>query len=187
MNLIVAACENMGIGIDGKLPWRLKSEMAYFTRMTTRTKDINKKNVVLMGRNTWDCIPLKYRPLPNRINVVLSRNSEFKVDDESVLVSDGLDAAVALLSQPNMRDNIENVWVIGGSHIYKDVMESKYFHRLYLTEILAKFECDTFMPPLGEHLTLIEDPEVSADVNEENGIKFIYRVYENSKKWIEKV
>lgn len=154
MNLIAAACENMGIGIDGKLPWRLKTEMAYFTRMTTTTKDINKKNVVLMGRTTWDCIPLKYRPLPNRINMVLSRNSNFKVKDQDVLVCNSLDSAAELLSQPELCDNIENIWVIGGSHIYKDVMESKYFHRLYLTEILAKFECDTFMPPLADHLRL---------------------------------
>lgn len=73
--LIAAASENLGIGINGNLPWRLKSEMAFFTHMTSKTKDIKKKNVVVMGRRTWDCIPPKYRPLQGRINIVLTRQS----------------------------------------------------------------------------------------------------------------
>ncbi|XP_033219990.1 bifunctional dihydrofolate reductase-thymidylate synthase isoform X4 [Belonocnema kinseyi] len=72
LNLIAATCEGMGIGINGHLPWCLKKEMAFFTYMTSKTKHPNKKNVVLMGRRTWECIPPKYRPLKNRINIVLT-------------------------------------------------------------------------------------------------------------------
>ncbi|KAH9628953.1 hypothetical protein HF086_016665 [Spodoptera exigua] len=74
LNLIAAACENMGIGVNGALPWRLKKEMAYFTTMTTKVKDPSKVNAVIMGRRTWDCIPDKYRPLSDRVNIVLTHN-----------------------------------------------------------------------------------------------------------------
>lgn len=73
--LIAAACEDLGIGMNGNLPWKLKTEMAYFSRMTSKTNNENKRNVVLMGRKTWDSIPPKYKPLSNRINMVLTRQS----------------------------------------------------------------------------------------------------------------
>lgn len=92
--------------------------MAYFTKMTTETEDPNKKNVVLMGRKSWDCIPLKFRPLKNRINVVLTRNPDF-VTEDGVIFRNSLEAAIELFMEPEFRDKIETVWVIGGSHIYK--------------------------------------------------------------------
>lgn len=60
-------------------------------------------------------------------------------------------------------------------------MESKYFYRLYLTEIMKHFDCDTFMPKLNPDLKLVSDPRVSTEINEENGIKFMYKIYENDK------
>lgn len=87
--------------------------------MTTQTKNSNKKNVVLMGRNTWDCIPVKFRPLRNRINMVLSRNNNFKLDDVDILVGNSLESAIEKLGQPEIVDSYESVWVIGGSHLYK--------------------------------------------------------------------
>lgn len=71
--MIAACCQNNGIGIKGNLPWKLKSEMAYFTRVTSETKDQNKQNAVIMGRKSWDSIPNKFKPLPGRINVVISQ------------------------------------------------------------------------------------------------------------------
>lgn len=63
----------LGIGHAGGLPWRLRQDMAFFKKMTTNTVDSNKQNAVIMGRKCWDSIPVKFRPLSNRINVVLSR------------------------------------------------------------------------------------------------------------------
>ena len=82
-NLIVAACgKSLGIGLNGELPWRLKSEMKYFAETTSRTIDSNKINAVIMGRKTWESIPLKFRPLKNRLNVVLSRQQNYLLDSE---------------------------------------------------------------------------------------------------------
>ncbi|XP_024879399.1 dihydrofolate reductase isoform X1 [Temnothorax curvispinosus] len=174
LELIAAACENMGIGANGNLPWRLKTEMAFFTRMTTDTKDRNKRNVVLMGRRTWECIPGKYRPLKNRINMVLT--SQLLNCGDEAIVCKSIPHALDVISE--MQNQVERIWVIGGSSVYKSAMESPHFGRLYLTRIKKKFECDTFFPLIPNDFVSIEDPAVPQGTQEENGIEFVYEVYE---------
>ena len=70
--MVLAATPSGGIGLDGGLPWRLPGEMAFFRELTTKTRDAAKRNAVLMGRKTWDSLPPKFKPLPGRLNVVLS-------------------------------------------------------------------------------------------------------------------
>ena len=83
VNLIVAACgKSFGIGCNGELPWRLRSEMKYFAETTSKTKDPNKRNAVIMGRKTWESIPSKFRPLKNRLNIVLSHQTNYNLGDE---------------------------------------------------------------------------------------------------------
>ena len=91
-SIIAAACRNMGIGINNTLPWRLRNEMKYFERVTksgassaTQADEPTKRNVVIMGRKSWDSIPEKYRPLKQRINIVLTR----RLDGEKVELLDG--------------------------------------------------------------------------------------------------
>nr|GAT44172.1 predicted protein [Mycena chlorophos] len=76
LTLIVAATKANGIGQNGQLPWRLPKEMAYFARATTNAP-ADSSNAVVMGRNTWESIPTKFRPLKSRHNVVVSRNPTF--------------------------------------------------------------------------------------------------------------
>jgi dihydrofolate reductase len=71
LTLIVAATVTHGIGRDGALPWKLSREMAYFKRVTSTAPE-GLRNSVIMGRNTWESIPRKFRPLAGRVNVVLS-------------------------------------------------------------------------------------------------------------------
>ncbi|XP_029052826.2 dihydrofolate reductase [Osmia bicornis bicornis] len=175
LNLIAAACEGMGIGVKGTLPWKLKSEMAFFTSMTTKTKDSNKTNVVLMGRRTWECIPSKYRPLPNRINIVLT--SQFLDYGNEAIVCKSIPHAIDVISKEPLKDQVESIWVIGGSSVYKAAMESPNFSRLYLTKIKKPFDCDTFFPPIPNNFVLTEDPNVPQGIQEENGIQFVYEVY----------
>ncbi|CAH0552106.1 unnamed protein product [Brassicogethes aeneus] len=179
LNLIAAACENMGIGKNNNLPWRLKTEMAYFTKLTSTTEDASKKNIVIMGRRTWDSIPPKFKPLNNRINLVLSR-SDLNLEGYTNTYSfKSLDDAIKELEENKFKGNYEHVWVVGGSFIYKESMESKNFYRLFLTRILKTFDCDTFFPPLGDNLELISLPDIPQETQEENGIKFEYKVYQN--------
>ena len=73
--LVVAATRKLGIGKAGTMPWKLPGDMAYFKELTSKTADAGKQNAVIMGRKTWESIPPKFRPLPNRVNVVLTRNA----------------------------------------------------------------------------------------------------------------
>ena len=72
-SLVVAVCKNMGIGMDGGLPWKLSEDLKHFRRTT-------ENGTVIMGRKTWDSIPEKYRPLKNRKNIVLSTNPNLSPD-----------------------------------------------------------------------------------------------------------
>ncbi|XP_041988598.1 dihydrofolate reductase [Aricia agestis] len=177
LNLIAAACENMGIGINGDLPWRLKNEMAYFTRMTTNVQDKNKVNAVIMGRRTWDSIPPKYSPLQDRLNIVLTRKVEAireKVP-EGVIVLSGIDEAIEYIEE---HKNIESAWVIGGSSIYKLGMDHANCDKIYLTEIQKTYESDTFFPDIDkDKFKLITEDNVPTERQTENRIDYFFRIY----------
>lgn len=76
INIIVAATLKRGIGFQNKIPWKLPSDLHFFSKITSQTKDEKKKNVCIMGRKTYFSIPEKFRPLKNRFNIVLTRNKE---------------------------------------------------------------------------------------------------------------
>ena len=78
LTLIVAATTSNGIGHSSRLPWRLPHEMAYFAHVTSNAPE-GKKNVVIMGRKTWESIPPKFRPLKDRLNVVISRDRDYQL------------------------------------------------------------------------------------------------------------
>jgi hypothetical protein len=78
VDLIVAATLAGGIGKDGKLPWELPSDMAHFRQVTSARADSTKQNAVIMGRKTWSSIPAKFRPLKDRVNVVLSTSADVR-------------------------------------------------------------------------------------------------------------
>ena len=92
MKMIAAACEGLGIGKNGDLPWRLKEEMKYFTRMTKAAAP-GRKNAVVMGRKTYESIPPKYRPLNDRVNVVLTKQKDYEVPEKGVLVCHNFDVS----------------------------------------------------------------------------------------------
>jgi dihydrofolate reductase len=159
LTLILAATPSLGIGKSGTLPWPLlKKEMGYFARVTKRvspspnTSGPKKINAVLMGCKTWDSIPPKFRPLKDRLNIVVTRKPEdFKksLGDsgsgvEGPLVASGiLDA----LSQLEKREGeVERVFVIGGASIYQTALELPQTKRVLLTKIRKEFECDTYFP-----------------------------------------
>lgn len=176
LNIIVAAAENHGIGKGGELPWKLREEMKHFTRMTKRLDSPTKQNVVLMGRKTWESIPSKFRPLPGRLNVVLSSQMKGQQDGKPVVCKSFEDA----LKKVNTESpEVETVWVIGGHSLYKMALESEHLHRIYLTKVMKDFECDVFFPSFNmSEFRLVEDPSVASGVQEEGDIHYKYEVYE---------
>ena len=76
--MVVAATKEWGIGAGGSLPWRLPGDMAFFKALTTKTADPHRVNAVILGRATWDSLPPKFRPLPGRLNVVVSASGKLQ-------------------------------------------------------------------------------------------------------------
>lgn len=129
--VVVAATRTMGIGKDGKLPWRLPSDLKFFKDVTMTTSDPAKKNAVIMGRKTWESIPLEHRPLPGRLSVVLTRSGSFDIATaENVLMCGSLISALELLASSPYCLSIERVFVIGGGQVLRSVhtMLSPYIY-----------------------------------------------------------
>lgn len=181
-SLIAAAEENNGIGKDGKLPWHLKQELKYFNAQTKKVQNPSRKNAVIMGRKTYFGIPADKRPLPGRINIVLSKTSGPNDYPSDVLLYPNLDNAMtAISSDSSLQEQIENIWIVGGYGVYKEAMESSYCHRVYLTKIMASFDCDTFFPKLTDDFRLVpNDEDIPSDVQEENGVKYQYQIFEKA-------
>jgi dihydrofolate reductase len=176
--VISALCRSNGIGLKGDLPWRLRKEMAYFTRITSTARDDNCKNAVIMGRKTWDSIPDKYRPLEGRINVVLSKTLTVSPKGADYLFS-SLEEAVSILSSV---PSIDRLFVIGGSSVYEEALKSSFCSKVYLTRIDADFECDTFFPHFDDKDFLeTKEESVPTEIQEEKGIRYTYHVYSRVK------
>lgn len=140
--LIVAADLKNGIGIKGKLPWRLIGDMKHFRDTTIKTDNVQYRNMVLMGRVTWDSLPDNSRPLKARKNVVVTRNKDFKADKSvSVVhsVEEGLKEA---------DDRVANIFVIGGAKMYDEFVKRHKVDGIYLTRVKKEFKCDAFFPKI---------------------------------------
>lgn len=126
-------------------------------------------------------MPPKHRPLAKRLNVVLTRTAKEGDFGDDVLVCASLADAMRLLHE-RYANEVESVWIAGGHSVYKEAMESELCHRVYLTEVKATFECDTFFPAIdGDAFVLVEnDGGVPAEEQEENGIRYQYRIYEKA-------
>lgn len=172
-NLIVAYDSKRGIGKDGDLPWRLPSDLKRFGNLTKTTVSPNGFNAVIMGRKTYDSLPNKYKPLPNRLNVVISTTrKDLWPDSDSIRVANSFDKALEIC-KGNKR--VETVWVVGGSEIYKMSLDLRYRNDIgavYTTEIQGDFSCDTFFPQLVGKWN-----QVPSQVYSENGISFKFVKY----------
>lgn len=129
--MIAAVAANGVIGKDNDLVWSLPDDMRYFMNTT-------KDHFIVLGRKNYESLPPKFRPLPNRTNVVITRQPAFQLDNAFVVHS--LEGAIALCK----KENQEKIFIIGGGQIYKQALPQT--DTLYLTEIHQSFEGDTFFP-----------------------------------------
>lgn len=161
INLIYARAANGVIGKDNAMPWHLPEDLAHFKRLTQGWP-------VIMGRKTWDSLPPRFRPLPGRTNVVITRQTDWHAAGAQAAAS--LEGALALCQQS------DEVWIIGGAQIYAQA--EPLAERIEVTEIDQDFEGDAFAPGLG--------PEWIADARENHvassGLKFSFITYRKHKK-----
>ena len=161
ISIIVAASNNMVIGKNNDLPWLLPSDLKNFKKVT-------EGHFVIMGRKCWESIPEKFRPLPNRQNIVISRDPEYNAVGASVI--NDLETIIRVFKNDG---EYGEVFIIGGAEIYKRVFE--HADKLYFTHVLADVEGDVFLEGLDfEKWVLVE---TSPDM-EENGFKFIFKTFE---------
>jgi dihydrofolate reductase len=157
VSLVAALARGGVIGRDNSIPWRIPEDVARFREVTTG-------HPVVMGRRTWDSIPARFRPLPGRRNIVVTRNGRWYGDGAERVGS--LEEAVALAG------DVPEVFVIGGAELYASALP--FADELLLTEIDAEFAGDTVFPEV--------DPAVFEEVEREphvsgNGMPFAFVRY----------
>ena len=161
LHLILARAANGVIGKNNTLPWHLPEDMAHFKRTTLGCP-------VIMGRKTWDSLPPRFRPLPGRLNIVVTRQQDWQAD--GALAAHSLQEACALCPAAS------NAWVIGGEKVYAQALALA--DTAVVTEIDADFEGDAFAPKFGAQWTEIaRDPHTSS-----TGLGFSFVTYMNNSK-----
>lgn len=119
------------------------------------------------------------RPLADRVNIILTSEPDKYVFPSEVIVAKSMQEALDKIQEPELLNVVENVWIVGGNSVYQEVMESSLCHKIYLTKVMGHFECDTFFPPLTtDFMQIPNDPDISTEIQEENGIKYQYQVFQ---------
>ena len=150
VSLIVAVSENGVIGKDNDLIWHLPIDMKFF-------KDTTLGHHVVMGRKNFESIPHKYRPLTDRTNIVITRQSGYKA--KGCIIVNSVEAALDIAK--NNGDT--EPFIIGGGQIYKLALEANLVDKIYLTKINHSFNGDTFFPELGSEWKEVERIDCQSD------------------------
>jgi len=168
ISLVVARARNGVIGMDGDMPWKLRSDLQRF-------KQITSGKPCIMGRATWESLPL--RPLPGRLNLILSRDLSYEEQGKAkgaVVVSSFADA-LDIARETAEEDGVDEVCVIGGAALFEAALPRA--KRLYITEIEAEPEGDTFFPAFDESL-FREVANERHDAGEKDDHAFAFRILE---------
>lgn len=176
-NIIAACSKNKGIGLNNKLPWKIREDMEIFKNITTNVKNKNKMNSVIMGRKTWESLPNKVKPLPNRFNIivssVLSVYNDYNNNNNhynNIKFFNNLDDA---LNYEN--DIIEEKYVIGGQRIFNETINRPECSKIYLTEIDEEYKVDTYFPEIPFWMKKTKTDTIVTS----NNIKLNFNTYEN--------
>jgi len=178
MKLIVATDLNFGIGKDNDLPWSFAKDMQYFKSLTTQ----NPNTIVLMGRKTYESIPNKFKPLPDRLNVIISTQNlelksfiplkEFNGDFTKPYFINNLSQLQDFVSE-NLNFDI---FCIGGKSLYEFCFQQNYITEVFHTLIDSKFDCDTHIQPFLDNLNLLSQKKIwDTNRNDNNDYQLIFK------------
>tara|TARA_B100000700_G_C15056236_1_gene862982 strand:+ start:1485 stop:2006 length:522 start_codon:yes stop_codon:yes gene_type:complete len=170
VSLIVAVSENGVIGKDNNLIWHLPNDMKFF-------KETTIGHYVIMGRKNFESIPHKFRPLPNRTNIIVTRQCDYNA--HGCVVVNSVEEAIEIAKN---NGEIEP-FIIGGGQIYKMVLEKNLVDKIYLTKIHESFNGDTFFPELDDTWQEINRIDYKKDENHKYDYSiFIFENNSSSKK-----
>jgi dihydrofolate reductase len=164
ISLIVAIAENNAIGLNNDLLWRLPNDMKYF-------REITSGHHIITGRKNYISIPPKFRPLPNRTNLVLTRNTDFT--EEGCHIFNNLESAIEFAK----KNKETELFIIGGGQIYKEALEKNLIDKMYITHVHHHFEADTFFPAIAENVWTKTTSE-SKPQDEKHPYSYTFAVYE---------
>lgn len=161
LKLILACSINGVIGKDNKLPWSIPEDMKYFKKVT-------EGHSVIMGRKTWESIPEKFRPLPNRVNTVVSKNLSFHAP--GAIVCQSIEHAIEL-------SNSGDVWIMGGASIYEEVLKNHKVEEIHITIAEKAYEGDAFFDFTHLYNYRVEQIIELAQLPEGNKVRtYIYKL-----------
>ena len=163
VSLIVAVSENKVIGKDNDLVWHLPNDMKLF-------KDTTKGHFVIMGRRNYESIPHKYRPLPSRTNVIVTRQDDYKA--KGCLVVNSVEKAIEIAQKAGDKEP----FVIGGGQIYKHAIENNLVDRIYLTRVHTEIDGDTYFDDLDDSWKLVHTDLHPSD--EKHSFAFTFQTFE---------
>ena len=173
INLIVAMCSNNGIGFKNTIPWHIKSDLKYFSKLTKG----NGNNAIIMGYNTWNSLPCSNHQercgLSGRDNLILtSHNLNFDVENKRIHSFKSVDEILNFLENKKY----DEIWVIGGSQLYETFLNLYRINKCYVTYIDKEFMCDRTFPNLDPSVWM--EIERNSEYNNENECYINYLVYE---------
>ena len=200
--IIAATTKDHGIGINGKLPWNNSTDIKYFKNITTQIFNNNKINAVIMGRKTFQS--LNYKPLPNRLNICITscnlntvfpffigksfyplisnKSMDFSPSNnnnnnpsikQQIMFFNSLDDSLNYLYKSSI---VENIFVIGGSILFKEAITHKDCIEILINEIDCDTECDVFFPEINkEQYILTNSNYIGEGVNNKRYIKRMNR------------
>lgn len=177
INLILAVDEKNWLWKNKTLAWNIKSDLKYFKKITSETKDLAKLNAVIMGRKTWESIPAKNKPLSNRINCIITKsikNNDIwsKIDDFTLYFN----SINHCLSELESKENLEKIFVIWWASLYNDFLKwdlINFVEKIYITKIIWDFDCDKFFDGIPKNFVV----EKYSEIFEENWVKFSFWEY----------
>ncbi len=170
-SIVVAYDLCRGIGRNNTIPWKLPLDMKRFKEITSSISS----NCVIMGRKTWDSIPSKFRPLPGRTNIILSRAkiNEIKTNEKDTFACSSFDDLNILLNKLNSSDQLKEVFFIGGADIYSTAQSIYPIDNYYLTQIFENYKCDTFFPVINFDDYQLTDSSIHID----RGLSYRFQTY----------
>lgn len=163
VKLIVAMDLDRGIGKNNDLMWHLPADMKFF-------KETTLNQIVVMGRKNYESIPERFRPLPQRENVVLTRQKELKAPN--CLIFNSIEESLAFYKNESER----TLFIIGGGQIYKEALELNCINEMLITHVNHSFDADTFFPEIDSKKW---NSEIlfKQEIDEKNKFEFVVKKY----------
>lgn len=181
-NILAVTDKNGGISKEGKIPWkdnpRYATELNLFFRNTMSSSLLGEYSVVIMGRNTWELLDEAVKPLPNRMNIILTRNAQaMKARHQNiellplVYLKSSLDEALSFIAQ---KKNISNVWLIGGGQLFTEALNHQQLDGIYVSVLPEDFQCDKKLDFSNEHYRLVTSYTIDTGIHSSPIIRYQY-------------